>query len=386
MKHLKGRMLMEYFEKFDPILDAYEAWWNDTNSEPVVYYQYPAAAFDRADFDKKWMRDCREPSWAGAPMIFDRVLQTGDYSHLDELLDMLEKFTAHLGFMGQGFPRFFPNLGPGVIAALISGKSQYQDGTVWFDLEELGQPLELEALQNLDDSAGREYRKVVEEFLRRSTARLEGKLPISMTDLGGNLDLLAPLRGSSMCLMDLSMDPDGVLKALAALDLYWLEVYQTFNEIIAPAHQGVYGAWMQIASRKAWYPLQCDMAAMISPDMFRDLVQPSLRRIGEGLGRAVFHLDGPNMVHHLEHVCAVDEIRAIQWTPGAGNPDVEDPAWFDLYKKIIDHGRKVVLLGFPADADAARALFRALPAREFLLHTEGPDVETGQALIKEGSK
>jgi hypothetical protein len=82
----------------------------------------------------------------------------------------------------------------------------------------------------------------------------------------------------------------------------------------------------------------------------------------------------------------VDEIRAIQWTPGAGNPEVEDPGWYDLYTRIIDHGKKVVLLGFPADADAARALFQALPAREFLLHVEGPDAEAGRRMIKEGSQ
>jgi hypothetical protein len=88
----------------------------------------------------------------------------------------------------------------------------------------------------------------------------------------------------------------------------------------------------------------------------------------------------------LEHVCDVDEIRAIQWTPGAGNPHVEDSSWYDLYRKIIDNGKKVILLGFPADADAARALFKVLPAREFLLHVEGPDAETGRQIIKEGSQ
>ncbi|MFW5864000.1 MAG: hypothetical protein ACOCVT_00980 [bacterium] len=377
---------MHYSETLNAILDAYEAWWTDTNSEPVVYYQYPVKTLDRDALPVQWMRECREPSWAGAPMIFDRVLRTGDYSYLDELLDFLEIFTEHLGFLGQGFPRFYPNLGPGIIAALISGKSQYQDGTVWFDLEELGDPMSLESLQGPDDFAGKEYREVVEEFLRRSTERLAGQIPISMTDLGGNLDLLAPLRGSSNCLMDLSMDPEGVLAALEALDAYWLKIYEAFDGIIAPARGELYGAWMQIASRKPWYPLQCDMAAMISPGMFRDFIQPSLQRLARGLGRAVFHLDGPNMIHHLEHVCAVDEIRAIQWTPGAGNPDVQDPAWFDLYSKIIDRGKKVVLLGFPADVDSVRTLFKVLPAREFLLHIEGPDAQRGQQVISIGKE
>ncbi|MFW5845325.1 MAG: hypothetical protein ACOCXJ_03775 [Planctomycetota bacterium] len=201
-----------------------------------------------------------------------------------------------------------------------------------------------------------------------------------MTDLGGNLDLLAALCGTEDLLMDLLEEPEAVADALAAIDALWIRWYDRLDAIIAPASDGLRGCWMQLLSRGPFYPLQCDFAAMIAPALFAEQVVPSLRRLADHLGRAVFHLDGPDMVAHLPHVCSVPQIHAVQWTPGAGQPGEQDPVWYDCYRRIIDAGRKVVLLCFPPDPEALRRLFRALPADAFYIHVEGPDRATGLAM------
>lgn len=364
-----------------PVVDAFEAWWSDRNEQALFYYQYPVAAQDWSAFATDWLPQPGDASWQATQTALDAALADGDTSRFEHLLDLAEAQAQSLGFLGAGFPRYLPNCGPGIIAACISGYSRLHGGTMWFELGQDRDGMELDAIIAACD-AGQQgtHAMLLRDLLQRAASRFAGRLPIAMTDLGGNLDLLSALHGAEDLLMDLIEEPEAVAAALAAIDRLWIAWYDELDAVIAPASDGLRGCWMQLLSQQPFYPLQCDFAAMLSPDHFGEQVRPSLQRLSDHLGRAVFHLDGPGMIGHLQHVCSVPQIHAVQWTPGAGQPDVHDPAWFDLYRRIIDAGRKVILLCFPPDVAAVRQLTEALPAREFYIHCEGPDAATGEAL------
>ena len=109
-----------------------------------------------------------------------------------------------------------------------------------------------------------------------------------------------------------------------------------------------------------WYPLQCDFSAMISPEMFETFVAPYLREQCRWLDHSIYHWDGPGQIPHLEILLDIPELDGIQWTPGAGNPDVASPKWFPLYERIQQKGKLLVLLGVAAN-DVERVLQELSP-------------------------
>jgi hypothetical protein len=56
----------------------------------------------------------------------------------------------------------------------------------------------------------------------------------------------------------------------------------------------------------------------------------------------IYHLDGPGAIRHLESLCSIRELNAIQWICGAG----KGPAlkWLDLYKRIQALGKGIQIL------------------------------------------
>lgn len=360
-------------------VEAYEAFWQGRNQGPIIHYRYPVEVDDAPD-PPGWMGRAMHPDWGGAAKAFDAALSAEDPRRIvNEFVDYAERFLAAEGFHGEGFARVLPNFGPGVLAAFVSGYSEYTDGTTWFELgrDRPAMTLEQIAEATIADSP---HRRLTELFMTALADRFAGKRVLCMTDLGGALDLLAALHTSNDLLMALVTEGRKVSDAMEQVDKLWIDAFSRLDAICTRANGELRGCWMQLISRQRFYPLQCDFAAMISPEMFRDFVTPSLRRCGAFMGRAIFHLDGPSMIGHLPHITSVEQIRAVQWTPGAGQPDVDDEGWFDLYRRIIDAGRKVILLCYPPDEAKLRRLFSALPAEAFYLLIEGGDRATAQAL------
>ena len=163
-----------------------------------------------------------------------------------------------------------------------------------------------------------------------------------MTDIGGNLDVLAALRGSQNLCLDLIHEPGNVAWAVSKIDDAWEKAYSALDAVIAQTQRGT-AAWMGLWCPKRWYPLQCDFSAMISPQMFEQFVAPSLRRLCRFLDFTIYHLDGPGQIPHLDVLLDIPELDGIQWVPGAGNPQNEAPQWFPLYERILSKNKRLVL-------------------------------------------
>ena len=111
--------------------------------------------------------------------------------------------------------------------------------------------------------------------------------------------------------------------------------------------------------------MQCDFSAMISPVMFERFVVPSLSEQCAWLDRALYHLDGPDCVRHLDLLLQIPNLHAIQWTPGAGEPGAGDPKWFSLYDRILRAGKSIQALQVSAERGAGivRAIRRGWSLR-----------------------
>ncbi|MCL2821336.1 MAG: hypothetical protein FWD38_11035 [Oscillospiraceae bacterium] len=248
-------------------------------------------------------------------------------------------------YYGDAIATDWVNFGPGALAAMMGSNYVADENTVWFGYKEYF----FKDWSNLSDlrlQKGAPMYKMVEDMTRMLTERNDGSYMVGISDLGGNLDILASLRNTEDLLADLYDYPDEVLRATEIIDEAWMEYYSMLREIIRASGQKGHITWLGPWCENSYYPLQCDFAAMISPKDFEKFVMPSLIRTSEFLGNSIFHFDGPGQIVHLDQLLSVEKMDGIQWVPGDGNAATWDNKWVPMYRKIQEAGKVLVLHGF----------------------------------------
>ena len=81
---------------------------------------------------------------------------------------------------------------------------------------------------------------------------------------------------------------------------------------------------------------------MGTEDDFRRFVVPYIREQCQRIPYTLYHLDGVGAIRHLPALLEIEELDAIQWTPGVGQPQGGDPQWYDLYRRILNAGKSVM--------------------------------------------
>ena len=283
---------------------------------------------------------------------------------------------AHTRFWAEGFPTVFTNFGPGSLTACVGGSYRFAPDTVWFENEPLfaaDWETRPRAVLNRESAMFR----MIEDMTRRGLRH--GDLFVtSISDVGGTYDIVAALRGTQNLLYDMYDDPDEIRKFRDEIAPIWKAYFLEYSARLL-REQGCMTSWMPIWSDTSYYPLQCDYCAMISPDMFREFVLPDLREQTEYMDRAVYHLDGPGEIPHLDMILSLPRLSAIQWTSGAGSAPITDPCWFDLYRRIQKAGKGLVLLG--ADPADLEPLFRNVSQRGLFLSASVRDEREAEEIV-----
>jgi hypothetical protein len=165
-----------------------------------------------------------------------------------------------------------------------------------------------------------------------------GKAIPSIGAFGGSGDTLAAVRGSDKLLLDCVDCPEKVREADQYLMDRWIECYETFYAIINEAAEGS-TFWMGLWSPGKAYAPQNDFAYMISPDMYRDVFLPTVRKQTAFLDHAVYHVDGEGCFSHVDALLEEPDIQCLQILPGAGKPS---PLHYtDVLKKVQDAGKNL---------------------------------------------
>jgi 5-methyltetrahydrofolate--homocysteine methyltransferase len=191
--------------------------------------------------------------------------------------------------------------------------------------------------------------------------RWGSQVTVSITDLGGNLDILASLRTTEQLLLDLCDAPDEVERLVGEITRLWIRYYDELYAIIQKAGRGT-TPWAAIWSPGRCYMLQSDFAYMISPQMFERFVLPDLAACCDILDDGFYHLDGKGEIPHLDMLLSLKRLRGIQWIPGDGAPPPEK--WLPLLQRIRQGGKLCQLFVSP---QGARTIVRELGGRGFAL-------------------
>ncbi|MCD4685702.1 MAG: hypothetical protein K8S97_07185 [Anaerolineae bacterium] len=271
----------------------------------------------------------------------------------DEVLDRVAPRVEATQFYGDAFPRWWVNFGAGIVAGFLGAQVEYETGTTWFHAPETPSLADIQPQFGPDNV----WWQRVQAITRAAVARWGDKLAIGMTDLGGNMDILASLRGTDNLLLDLYDAPDEVERVSRAITQAWLQYYDELYPIIASDQQRMSG-WPPVWFPGRGYMLQCDFAYMISPPMFERFVLPDLTACCDALDYGFYHLDGTGQLLHVDMLLEMDRLRGIQWVPGAGTPDASH--WPELLRKIRDAGKLVQVF---TDAEGALKIMQEVGGR-----------------------
>ena len=248
-------------------------------------------------------------------------------------------------FAGEAFPYFDPSIGPGNLATMLGSKPGYEFNTVWFEPcindPDAHPPLVFDP----EHEGVQAQMAVIEAGLEKADERFL----VGMPDLIENIDILASLRGTECFLLDLVERPGFVKEKVFEINRVFFEAFDRIYQRIKDEKNGNVSASFRIWGPGKTSKVQCDTAAMISPDMFAEFVVPALTEQCEWLDYSLFHLDGTQCIVQLDHLLAIEALDAVQWIPQSGRPQGGDPCWHAMYRKILKAGKSVQAVGVRPD-------------------------------------
>ncbi len=318
-------------ERWTAVRDTYSRWWAGELERPVV----PMIVFGRDPGREQ----------PAAPSLDQS--NCADLSiPPEELIDRVDYDLSCRSFLGDAYPRIeMSAFGPGVAAAFLGARLDTSTGQVWFHPDKPRSIRDIHFEYDPDNV----WLQRVKDICRAGVERWNGEVLISMTDLGGNLDILSTFRPAEQLLLDLYDDPDEVVRVTWEAHEMWHRFYAEIHEIIGSAAHG-YSDWSQLFCGEPSYMLQCDFCYMIGPEMFDRFVKPEIEGTCKRLPRSFYHLDGPGQLPHLDSLLTIDELDGVQWVPGTGAKAPRD--WPEVYEKIHAAGKKIQMLGDVGDLDA----------------------------------
>lgn len=244
-------------------------------------------------------------------------------------------------FGGEAFPILRPV--PGRIVSIpckyLGAPNRYIDNqTTWSDpiIDDWDNP------PSLEWNEGNEWWGITKQNLVAAIEAIgENELEcfLGHPDLNGPTEILAGLRNPEKMCMDLILEPDRVKDALQKVQDAWYRAWDGVRAIVGES--GGCFTFMDLWSDVDAPDLQSDFSSLISPDMFEEFMMPFIDEQIERFPRSVFHLDGPDMIRHLDILMAREKLNAIQWVEGAGAGPVTQ--WMDLMKRIQDGGKALFI-------------------------------------------
>ena len=248
--------------------------------------------------------------------------------------EYLDWYVAHSCLKADMLPVANTQLGPGSLAAILGGVFEGGEDTIW---------IHPDPSFNDDITFNPEHPNYLlhKDLLRACKQKAQGNYYVGMPDLMEGMDVLAALKGTDKVLMDTVTQPDVLEHQMQQINDIYFRVFDELYDIIREGDE------MAFCYFSSWAPgkmtkLQSDISTMISVEDYRRFVQPFIRQQCQKIDYTLYHLDGVGALHHLPALLEIEELNAIQWTPGVGEPQGGSPKWYELYKKILAAGKSIM--------------------------------------------
>ncbi|MCL2814711.1 MAG: hypothetical protein FWD23_08930 [Oscillospiraceae bacterium] len=192
--------------------------------------------------------------------------------------------------------------------------------------------------------------KFAVEIHELAVKEAKGKSIPGIQAIGGTGDCLATLRSNQKLLFDLVDCPSQVKKLEMHLMDIWIFVFERFYNITREAAQGTTN-FMGLWAPGKFYVCANDFAYMISPAMYEEFFLEPLCRQVNYLDYSIYHVDGTGNFNHIDILCQIPKLNALQFLPGAGKPS---PLYYAKeLKKIQNAGKNLHISIAPGEVERA---------------------------------
>jgi len=352
-------MNLAYKEDWEETKERFLAWWNQDyfgrcalavtaprKNPPAVPKPAPAETPEQLWYDLDWIGLQR------------------DYS------------LSHTFFGGEAIPVWNAGYaGVSAIPALLGCPTEIDMATGWWN-PILTEPDRIDLGRVALDEDHELYRFTM-SMLHRAVQESKGKALPSIGAFGGCGDTLAALRGTFQLLLDCAERPEKVFAAEQYLMDMWCDFYDRCYGIVRDASEGS-TCWFTLWSPGKFYAAHNDFSYNISPAMFREIFLPIVRQQTEFLDHTVYHVDGINSFRHVEALCELPRLQAIQILPGAGK--ASPLKWMDVLKRVQAAGKN---LHISIPASEVETALSQLSARGLFIDTStGTEDEARDLLVQ----
>ncbi|MDR2303333.1 MAG: hypothetical protein LBE10_01920 [Treponema sp.] len=256
------------------------------------------------------------------------------------LADSYRNYCESHYFLADAYPNVSADIGPGSIALYLGGEPKFSPDTVWFEECLDDASLFTKLAYKEDNKWWVLHQKIVLEL--RELANND--FIVNIPDMMENLDILSAMRGPQQMCYDMIDNPDEVNAGVKIIDGVYFNYYDWFYNHLKEADGIASFTAFNVLGEGRIAKIQCDFSALINPGMFREIVQPSLRKQCQNLKYSIYHLDGPDAIKHLDALMEIEELDALQWTCGAGQPDGACTQWYPIYDKVRSAGKSLWIM------------------------------------------
>jgi len=294
---------------------------------------------------------------------------------LDWISRRMEYELSRTYFGGEAIPVWHAGYsGVSALPALLGCPTEIDMATGWWH-PVLSEPDSINFRRLKLDPNAENYQFTM-RMLRRATLESQGKSIPSIGAFGGCGDTLAAVRGTERLLLDCVERPGEVRAAEEYFMDMWCDFYDQCFGIIRDAAEGS-TCWFRLWSPGKFYASQNDFSYNVGPEMFRDIFLPVIQRQTEFLDHTVYHVDGIDAFRHVDALCELPKLQAIQILPGAGKPSPLH--YMDTLKKVQATGKN---LHINTAADEVEQVLSELSARGLFIETGTETEDDARLLLK----
>ena len=218
--------------------------------------------------------------------------------------------------------------------------------------------------------------KMSSEYRLLAVEQSRGRAVPATGAFGGGGDTLASLRSTERLLYDVIDDPESVQAFEMRMMDIWCEHYDERLTDLQNAGEGTAG-WFNLWSPGKFYASQCDFAYMISPASFERCFLPAIDRQTRFLDHTIHHVDGIGNFNHVDALCGLPRLQALQILPGAGKPS--PLRYLDVLLKVQKAGKNLHISIPPREVKDALGL---LSSRGLMIETYADTQAEAEDIIR----
>ena len=312
-------MNFQYKPDYETVKQRYDAFWHrEIIDRPLVSITF------------------RKPGYRPFPAK-EYASQEERWLDLEYRADELDYNMSQTDFLYDAVPSVMPNLGPEIFSAWCGCGYIFGPDTTW----------SIPAINDWEQDAHKariDFNHplfiALVDFTEMLIERGKGKYAVGLSDFHPGGDHLAALRDPANLAIDLIENPEWVVEMLTRSMPDYYAAYGVFYNMIKRAGMPT-TSWLASPCDRTFYIPSNDFSCMISKKMFDDFFLNGLRQECQFYEHSIYHLDGPDALHHLDSLLSIPELDAIQWVCGTGNEGYH--RWIQLYQKIQAAGKGIFL-------------------------------------------